>query len=205
VRFAATGSAAVAAALAVVALANPRSSLALAGLLGERPVFNPAGAWALLGTPVFRLSVAVGLPLVALVFRYCGRGRAAALAVYVAVTLVSAATLPPAGHYPGEYLSRVGGGWVAVLFGLCLRQDLLPDLTSAAVGRRAAVIAATVLVALPAAVPELANVPSAIHRPLGAPPPRLSVVEWQCLRILGRTPVWPATRSQGEADSNAMR
>ena len=138
----------------------------------------------------------LGLPLAALVFRYSGPWRAALLGGFFAATVVAAGVLPPSGHYPTEYLNRFGGAWSAVLFGLCLRGDLLPVLSSLGAARRLAVILLAGLVALPAAFPEAAAVPQAIHRPLGGWPNgiRLSRVEAECLRIMRHTGGWPARR-----------
>ena len=157
--------ASVAVALAVLYAANPRSALGVGAILGERATIDLGHNWAMSRTLLQRLSVGIGLPLGALVFRYAGVRRTAVLGAFFFATLLAAALLPPSGHYPTEYLSRVGGAWSAVLLGLCLRCDLLPDLTTLAWPRRLAVIALAGLVTLPAAAPELATVPQAIHRP----------------------------------------
>jgi hypothetical protein len=188
--------ASLAAALAVLYAANPRSVLGVGTILGERAAIDFGHNWEMSRTLLQRLSVAIGLPLLGLVFRYAGPRRAAALGAFLLATLLAAGLLAPAGHYPTEYLSRIGAAWSAVLFGLCLRSDLLPDLASLAWPRRLAVIALACLVALPAAAPELAAVPQTIHRPWGGWPQgiRLSPVELECLRILRQTGNWPARR-----------
>jgi hypothetical protein len=124
-------------------------------------------------------------------------------ALFVA-TVVAAACLQPAGYYAGEYVNRVGGAWVALLFGLCLRRELLPDL-SASTRWSWLVVAGTLLVTLPAAFPEWAGVANTIHaRAAGWPAgfrlrvADLSPVEVECVRILRAG--GPAASSQG-ADS----
>jgi len=195
-RLGAVAVAALGASLLVLYVANPRGDLGVGRILGERLVFDPAGSWRMSRTLLQRLAVAVGLPLGALVLRYCGWRRAAVLGAYCAATLVAAATLQPAGHYPTEYLSRVGGAWVSLLFGLCLRGDLLPDLSALVPTRRAAVVVCTALVSLPAAFPELTGVPNLVHRPLRGWPGgvRLSPVEEECIRILRQFADWPPLR-----------
>jgi hypothetical protein len=185
---------AVAGAFLVLHAAAPRGALDIAAILGERATFDFAGNWAAARTPMQRFAVGLGLPLVALVVRYAGPCRGALLAAFFAVTLLASGVLPPAGHYPNEYLNRIAGAWSAVLFAVFLRGDLLPDLSALGYPRRLGVIALAGLVALPAALPELASVPQTIHRPLGGWPQgiRLSRVEIECLRILRQTGGWPA-------------
>jgi hypothetical protein len=131
------------------------------------------------------------------------------MALLFALTAVAAATLQPSGYYQGEYLSRLGGAWSAVLLGLCLRQDLLPDLGNWPPTARAAFIGAATIVALPAAFPELTQTPNAIHRPLGGWPGgiQLSAVETECIRILRETGDWPTRRGrpQGATRSGDTR
>jgi hypothetical protein len=195
VALAALAVASVAAALGVLYVTNPRGGLGVGAILGERANFDFARNWEASRASVQRLTVALGLPLGALVLRYSGPGRAALLGVFFAATLLAAGVLPPAGFYPAEYLNRIGGAWSAVLFALCLRGDLLPDLSGLTVLRRFAVLTLAALVALPAALPEVARVPHAIHRPLGGGPDGnpLTRVEFQCLRIL-RHMGWPTPR-----------
>jgi hypothetical protein len=208
-RLGAVAVAALGASLLMLYVANPRGDFGVGGILGERLVFDPAGSWRMSRTPLQRLIVAVALPLGALVLRYCGWRRATVLGAYCAATLVAAATLQPAGHYPTEYLSRVGGAWVAVLFGLCLRGDLLPDLSALVPARGAAVVVCTALVTLPAAFPELTGVPNVVHRPLRGWPGgiRLSPVEEECIRLLRQFASWPPVRRprQGTGGSATTR
>lgn len=208
VRLAVVAVAALAVSMLIVYAASPRG-LSVVRMWGEQQRLDVAGNWSVSRTLVQRLSVGVGLPLAALVYRYCGWPRAALVTALFLVTVIAAATLQPAGHYPTEYLSRLGGAWAAVLLGLCLRQDLLPDLTGLARPRRLIIMACTALVALPAAFPELTRVPNAIHRPLGGWPEgiRLSSVEAECIRILRESGNWPARRGrpQGETPSGATR
>jgi hypothetical protein len=186
----------VAAMLLVVSAANPRGSLALGTILAEQSAMDPAASWPVAKPLVQRLAIALGLPLAALVYRYCGPGRAALVALLVVATLVASGTLAPRGEYPTEYLSRVGGGWAAVLFGLCLRADLLPAFARLRGTARVAVIAALVALALPAAFPELTRSPNTIHRPLGGWPGGISLspVEAECTRLLRWSGEWPARR-----------
>lgn len=182
----------VAGAAVLTYAANPRGTLGVGAILGERATFDFARNWRLSEIPMQRLAVGIGIPLSALAYRYAGVGRAAILAGFLAATLLAAGVLPPVGHYPTEYLSRIGGAWSAVLLGLCLRGNLLPDLSSISVPHRLAVVVLTGLVALPAALPELVGAQHAL-RPWGGWPGgiRLSRVEIECLRIL-RQDGWPA-------------
>jgi hypothetical protein len=118
------------------------------------------------------------------------------MAALVTASLVVSGTLAPAGAYPTEYLSRVGGAWAAVLFAVALRADLRPVRAHAGWAVPACVVAALAVIALPAAFPELTRSPNTVHRPLGGWPGgiTLSPVESHCTRILRATGEWPARR-----------
>lgn len=201
-KIAAIACAAVVVALAIVWLAHSGRGADVGAMLGDKTAFDPAQSWRAARPAALRLAIGIGLPLTALVGRYGGVGRAVAVGALFAATVLAAACLQPSGYYAGEYVSRVGGAWVALLFGLGLRRELLPDLANASVRRGWLVAAATAVVTLPAAVPEWARVPNTIHAPARGWPAGLrlrvadlSPVEIECVRILragGRT-----TPSQG--------
>jgi hypothetical protein len=205
----------VMAAILVMAATSPGGGVDLGRIWGERSTLDPAANWAASQPEVRRLSIAIGLPLAALVFRYAGWRRAAAISLLFAVTVIAAATLAPSGYYTAESVKRLGGAWVAFLFGLCLRADLLPDLRAIPAPRRFAIAAALVAVALPAAFPEVAHVQGTTHQPLRGWPGGLLMtvggmgqVEAECMRIMRersprRARPRPAAAAQGERGSTA--
>jgi hypothetical protein len=184
-RVAVVASLAIVTGYAVVRLANPRPGVSVDELWGYRHAALAVN-WGANGPAVRRLVLAVGLPLAALVFRYAGAARAAAVGALFVVTVALPALVWPAGLYPGEMSNRVGGAWVAALLALCLRGDLLPD-----VSRMSAAAAAALLATAGAgAVPEAAGIRNAPHWAPWLRQPRVETrpgAERACLEVMART------------------
>jgi uncharacterized membrane protein YhaH (DUF805 family) len=164
--------------------ANPQPGLDLGVVLGARPLDDMAAAWEVNRIAVRRTAVLVGLPLLALAWRYVGTSRTVVLGLLVLSSLAAAGLLS-SGPYRGEFTQRVAGAWVAVLLALCLRRDLRPSPPGPLWSRRGLTAAALGLLCLPAAIPEALGGPSVPFPRPGANRPPLSEVEVQCVRILG--------------------
>lgn len=188
-RVALTAGAALALALAVVNRVNPRAAVAVDELWGYHEL-SVLTNWAANRPAVYRLLGTVGLPLAALVLRYAGAGRAALAGMAFALTVAAPAFLWPAGLYPGEVTNRVGGAWVAALFALCLRGDLLPDLSRTSARGRVATVTGVLVVAGAGAVPEALGIRNAPHYVPWRRQARVETlpgVERECLSIIART------------------
>jgi hypothetical protein len=211
-RLAGLAVAGVAVAVLAVAAGGPGAGVDLGNMWGERRVLDPVASWRTAQPLALRLTALVGLPTVALVLRSGGRARAAGMAALFVASVVAASTLQPVGDYPGEYLQRIGGAWVAFLFGLCLREDPLGRLPSMRAPRRLAVAAAVVLASLPAAFPELAGVRGTTHQPLRGWPggalltmDGLGRVEAECMRIMRERPLRGRRRSRPRVQGQGER
>jgi hypothetical protein len=188
-RVAATGIMAVGVGLAVVRWASPGPGASVDEMWGYRDAGLLAN-WAANRAAVYRLLFAVGVPLTALVLRYAGWARALVVAGSFGLTVAVPAFVWPAGLYPGEMSNRVGGAWVAALFALCLRADLVPDFSAIGPRLQKAVAAAVLLMAAAGAVPEAAGIRNAPHYAPWLRPPRVETmpgVERACLAIMART------------------
>jgi hypothetical protein len=187
-RLAASGAAAVALALGLVRMVNPRGQVSI----GEMWALGASDAWlnwAANRGAVLRLVLLLGVALTAAVLRLSGARRAAAIAVAFVASVTLPALLVPAGVYPGEVSNRVGGAWAGVLFALALRGDLLPRLDR--LGPRAAAPAALALAAaaVAGAVPEALGIRTAPHYAPWLGPPRVEAspgVERECLALIER-------------------
>jgi hypothetical protein len=190
-RVALTAAVALACAFAIVRLANPRGVVSVGELFGYEDATLLLN-WAANRPAVYRLVFTVGLALVALVFRYAGPRRAAVVAALFLGTVGAPALLWPAGLYPGEVSNRVGGAWVAVVFALGLRGDLVPDFSGMTPRRRTAAAAAILFVAGAGAVPEILGIRNAPHYAPWLRPPRVETlpgVERECLALMARRPL----------------
>jgi hypothetical protein len=190
-RVALTGAVALGSGFAIVRFANPRGVVSVSELFGYEDATLLLN-WAANRLAVYRLVFGVGLALVAMVFRYAGARRAAVVAGLFLCTVGAPALLWPAGLYPGEVSNRVGGAWVAVLFALVLRGDLVPDFSRMTPRGRTATVAAIVLAAGAGAVPEILGIRSAPHYAPWLRHPRVETlpgVERECLALMERRPL----------------
>ena len=184
-----TGALAVGVGLVMVRWASPGPGASVDEMWGYRDA-GLLAHWTANRAAVYRLVLAIGLPVTALALRYAGWARALAVAGLFALTVAAPAFVWPAGLYPGEMSNRVGGAWVAALFALCLRGDVVPDFAAMSPRRQRTAAAAVLLTATAGAVPEALGIRNAPHYAPWLRPPRVETmpgVERACLAIMART------------------
>ncbi|TSC77077.1 MAG: hypothetical protein G01um101431_260 [Parcubacteria group bacterium Gr01-1014_31] len=122
------GAVAVVALIACFALAllfNLESSLGVTRLRGVSSMQTPFSVWLGNQWAAYRLVVILGIPLVTVAYWY-QRRQAFHIGVLYAVSIIVPAFVVSGNYYAGEYLSRIGGAWQAVLLVYLLRLGSRP-------------------------------------------------------------------------------